>query len=1279
MPSKFRICTRIVGAITLATVVSWSAAQAANVSVHVPDGSPGTLGTDGSELPGTGGPGDAGGNAARSLSNIDSANSLDVRAGAGGFGGAGGHTGALRGNGGEGGRGGDGSALVVQHIGGIAAVAAIGGRGGFGGEGAQGGAGGAGGNASASASGAVSNGDVRVAATSIAGNGGNAGETLDLNNPAALSGNGGAAIATASATTQGDAEASASAEAYGGTGGGGYLVSANGVVGGQVVVDAYAYSALGDARAKALAVGGGGGGGDSANAVVVNAARGAAGRTLYLTQNAAGGSSGAGRAGDAFSSLTATNALGGSTFALVNAGGGDAHFSQAGAAITGGAAIAEAHISGSFVYGSANTGAYVSAMGGQGANASSDIQGVPGILRRAGDGGAAVVLPSSVTLLTNGHIGEFVISTQAIGGAGGDLGTDTSDASANNVGMMAGDGADVAMFNTVSVVGADTVRLTQHATGGIGGNGGQGGQVGNGGDAASVLDTTIELSDPFIRVVAIGGDAGIGGALDVPNLPVAKGGDASAIAVVRNDGGRLDLNGTSVGGNGNWMRGFDSSLNNERGLAADGGNAVTNLRGETSHDGADVFVAGTAHGGNGAWIDSLSGALRGGSAGNAVSNVVGQSLATESNVTLSSIATGGSGATGIWSTGHQVAIGRDGGTADASATAINQHGRETNVMVSAAGGAGGSAGGLYDATLTSGNGGAANAFATVVSTGGGSVTVTVQQIGGSGGGGLSGANGGDGAASHLLNAESIEADGKLTLVQDAQAGSGGEFTHLLTDHDVLGGNGGAASSVLSFDHEHDLDITVSARGGVGGSGYSINFSPYSVRGGHGGDAAAILRTSAGGTLSAETSAVAGDGGYDYNGEYPTGGEAIAILSASSRTLTSTAEHRANGLAVGGEHGGNAVSETSADVLGGSLQVKDVAFGYRGNDALARVASRARGINEGSNRLTVVSQALVGDDYFSSVGDPYLPDPQGPLSPSLTPSVASASAEAHGAGEVLAYALVASLETVDASASAIARSFGGRSAVAQAEATRISGELSVVNAVSESDTMGAVHRVAVHSETALGLHLLAGASLAADGNLDQDGTRAIDLAVRARGSEYTASQLYGANTVGAAFTLLGQVDVSASLTLTETLNAASLFALDADMLDPLSHLVIHYPYDDSADDARNGFTLRVLLDNQLLWQPASDSQDTGPLHVIDLGLVSTLMSPGNHELSFDFVFLPRASKVNLDVDISFGTLAPSAVPLPSALFLLLTALVTIAGLRRGQLQWSGLPPETRHVH
>ena len=336
---------------------------------------------------------------------------------------------------------------------------------------------------------------------------------------------------------------------------------------------------------------------------------------------------------------------------------------------------------------------------------------------------------------------------------------------------------------------------------------------------------------------------------------------------------------------------------------------------------------------------------------------------------MTSSATGGGGAGANWSTGDEGASARDGGKAIAQATARNVGGGSTTVTATAKGGGGGSAGGLYDGTLVSGNGGEAIAFAAVESRGGGQVVVSVNQIGGPGGGGLSGADGGNGAASYLHNAVSVIADGNLTVVQNAEGGGAVGFPHIPTDHDVHAGDGGAATSDLNFDYEHDLDVTVSAAGAAGGVGSPLNFdSPYRILAGHGGSAQAHLVANAGGILRTQTTALGGDSyGFDPSQSDSQGGAAHALQVVQSSNLDATAAHLARGLAVGGRLGGNAQSSSDASIAAGTLEVKDVAFAYRGTPYLSLVSSHAEGVSSGDGRVTADAQALLGDGYFSSEG------------------------------------------------------------------------------------------------------------------------------------------------------------------------------------------------------------------------------------------------------------------------------------------------------------------------
>jgi hypothetical protein len=186
--------------------------------------------------------------------------------------------------------------------------------------------------------------------------------------------------------------------------------------------------------------------------------------------------------------------------------------------------------------------------------------------------------------------------------------------------------------------------------------------------------------------------------------------------------------------------------------------------------------------------------------------------------------------------------------------------------------------------------------------------VTAYQAGGDGGGGENGADGGAGAASTMTNMVSATSRGGYINLRHQAAGGTGGYSAT-----KVGGDGGAATSSLTFDDVATNVITAAAGLYAGSSAYGGNGNRGLVAGGKGGAGKADVNAHGAGRTNGYATARGGHGGnigYGGAASGAAGGTATANAKASSTSSTETALARASAF------GGNGGSGHGAGKNGG---------------------------------------------------------------------------------------------------------------------------------------------------------------------------------------------------------------------------------------------------------------------------------------------------------------------------------------------------------------------------
>ena len=530
---------------------------------------------------------------------------------------------------------------------------------------------------------------------------------------------GATAVAHSSATNLGG-NATALATATGGQGGhaGSRLEDMLAIAGdgGNAIATAYAESVGGRARATARQTSGNGGfsiagsthhrSGNGADSIMVDAVSGSSDIELILEQTATAGSAGsstfeATRGGNASSSLTARNAGGGHIQGTVQATGGLSGGSGDNTNIgltnrVGGAAFATANLTGD-----QRVNVNVRSTGGAGSNTGGVAGGI------GGNGGIATLGLITGTSLNGGNV---QVTGTATGGNGGESFTSRS-----------GNGASVALIDTVDGSTTGQLILSQRAEGGdafASATRTRNSLWGLAGEAFSSLTRAVTDSSSLqIQTTATGGDAGgsrRGRGLNLQGV-AADGALATARSSATNTGGTSSAFSNATGGvggvagpsvtigdfaSGNGGNAFSTSDTSVfAGMSTSSATANSTATGGAGGEVTEVFSIGTnltTEGGNGGHADSV-----------ALATINGTDI---NQFSSQSMATGGNGGNIVTAGPAQ---GGDGGNAFAQATSVfnaQSSVRQVTANATAVAGSGGSnTGGGFG-----GRGGDATAIAEVI-------------------------------------------------------------------------------------------------------------------------------------------------------------------------------------------------------------------------------------------------------------------------------------------------------------------------------------------------------------------------------------------------------------------------------------------------------------------------------------------------------------------------------------------------------------------------------------
>lgn len=715
--------------------------------------------------------------------------------------------------------------------------------------------------------------------------------TLDFNNSA--TGTPGGVIVTAAGLGAAGARNGAGGA---GTGGAATILAQGSTIATPVGITLNANGTGG--TGSGTANGGAGTGGTTSTTLAANATVNAA--TLTQTANGSGGAlltgfaftppsptgtGGAGTGGTAaIAAQSGTLTVTGLTALSTNGGGGASQGGGTGGAGLGGGAT-----------GTAGTGVSISTGAGGAfgdgvvmlAAVQASATGTGGALGEVGYGSVAGTAgglgTGGVVRVTSGGgtIGATTLTIDAHG-TGGD-----ANASGNGTtGKAGGDGigGTVAVASTGGGFALTSVPIDVTGIGGAGANGGNGGDGGNGG-AGTGGQVQLATADRAIALPAVIQAYGQGGAGGAGNASI-DGGEGQPIL----NGGKGGIGGIGTGGFVTAQVSGGQGTLDLSGLAADthgqGGIGGAGGEGGTGAGGGAGGAGGAAQGGR---IDLTADA--------GTLNLLDQS---GTDLTLLADARGGKGgaggnphdATGVGGTGGAGGdatagtsrIGAIGGSVDIGTVVLSANARGGD------GGFGGGEGGTLPAGA-GGNGGSAQGGLAelVVGTGvvdGSSLTLTANGTGGNGSG--SGAQGGTGTGGTAsIGADTDPTIDSVTMTANGLGGSGGGGT--------VGGNGGdgfGGTVNLSTDAALQINsatLTANGTGGGGGAGLAGN-------GGNGGVGI-------------------GGGGADQEGNAVPGGITIAATGEGGALTIGTLSANADGQ--GGAGGQGATAASGAGGSGGS--------------------------------------------------------------------------------------------------------------------------------------------------------------------------------------------------------------------------------------------------------------------------------------------------------------------------------------------------------------------------
>jgi hypothetical protein len=738
-----------------------------------------------------------------------------------------------------------------------------------------------------------------VAAQSIGGLGGDAGNSIGLlsfSNSGAPGGNGGSATAI---TRAGSAIQTAGGLSYGlfaqSVGGGG------GNAGTEVSL---------------VAIGSSGGTGGNGNLATALAETGSEILTTGLfshgifAQSIGGGGGNGGVTGGLGFALGSSGASGGL--------GGDV-------SVTSGANIG--------VSGLAASGIFAQSIGGGGGNAT----GGGGFVALGGSGGGAGSAGSvTVTTLTGGQIQTsgtlgHGIFAQSVGGGGGTGSTTGGVVAVGGSGGSGGNGGTVTVTNAglVSTTGAAARGVFAQSIGGGGGTGGDGGGLavvgGGGGTASSGGAVTVGNSGSIqttgnqgigIQAQSIGGGGGDGGTTGGVFLTIggSGGGGGPGGAVTVNHSGQILTGGNDAhgifaqsvgggGGNGGATGSVSAfagvAIGGSGGIGSAGGNATLNLTQQTvSIPGGggtslvDPFIQTSGDRARGVYLQSVGGG--GGNGGLAGQLSVGYGIGV-------SIAVGGQGGAG--GDGGSV-----NGTGDLSVLTTGDF--SDGYFAQSIGGGGG-------------NGGFALSFAFA----GGETVAGALAVGIGGEGGA----GGDGGLVTIDSGGAIQTEGDFSSGFIAQSVGGG------------GGNGGfsiALSGAGAGGASGAVSVGVGGFGGDGGIGNTVNalfdgqiltlgddslgalIQSVGGGGGNGGFNVTGAVAGSGGASGSVAVGVGGTGGGGGNGGSVTGRVGGSVRTEGDRSTAVTVQSMGGG-------GGNGGFNVTGSIAGASTAAGAVSVGVGG--------------------------------------------------------------------------------------------------------------------------------------------------------------------------------------------------------------------------------------------------------------------------------------------------------------------------------------------------------------
>ena len=729
---------------------------------------------------------------------------------------------------------------------------------------------------------------------------------------------------------------------WGGVGGRGghagaiaYAEGGNGGAGGRGgdiwILNEESITSRGDSLAVgifAVSAGGQGGNGGDAGATAAQGGRGGGGGqggTVDITNNGTITTEGIKSHGIYGQSLGGTGGAGGAGGGVYGSGGG-ANASGAGGTVD---VLNEGTV---LTQGFAANGIFAQSVGGFGASGggSGGIASFGGIGATGGNGGQAII-DNRGRVTTEGDEANALIA-QSIGGGGGSGAGSGGVYSLGGAGSAGGNGAQVTILNsgTVLTEGYFSNGILAQSIGGGGGNGaGSGGLVSIGGSGTSTGH------GGFVTVINSGGITTVGDDSHAILAQSIGGGGGSGAG----SGGMVSIGGSgNAGGNGGNVE-----VANSGSLATGGVSAAAIL--------AQSVGGGGGNGGSSGGIASFGGK------GSVTSNGGRVTVANSGTIT-----------TGV-----------DDPEADRPVSVVGSQAIFAQ-SVGGGGGNGGSSGGLFSIG-GSGGGGGNGSVVRVENTGSlttrddNSSAIFAQSVGGGGGNG-----GGSVAAQGVIASVSIGGAGagggqsdSVGVYSDGAITTEGDRSHGIFAQSVGGGGGNGGFSVAASAVSSPVKVAIGGNAGKGGNGGVVDVFGGGDIATSGTDAHGIVAQSVGGGGGTGGFSVASSlgGGVNWNiGVGGTGGPggsgSVVTVGTQSDPLggsITTSGERSYGIlaqSIGGG-GGNGGFVVTGAILGGASV--NLGFGGKGgvggSGSLVRVASQADITTTGSEAHGIVAQSIGG--------------------------------------------------------------------------------------------------------------------------------------------------------------------------------------------------------------------------------------------------------------------------------------------------------------------------------